>query len=259
MNKYKKGIGRKKSEQKHDMEFIVAQPAGLLDFLLLNLSNRSRNNVKSLLTHREVFVDGAVVTQYDHALHAGQKVRISCSGSREQKQKQEDIIDILYEDDEIIVINKPAGLLSIASDKEKQLTAYHLLTDYVRVNDPNARIFAVHRLDRDTSGVLMVAKNEKIKLALQDNWADLVLQRGYMAIVEGQPQKKRQNSIVAERNKKTHLVYSSGKAGDGQKSITNYQVIKENAAYSLLDIHLETGRKNQIRVHMKKSWTSCGG
>jgi 23S rRNA pseudouridine1911/1915/1917 synthase len=250
VNKEKRGTGQKESALKPDTEFVVTEPVGLLDFLLLKLSNRSRNHVKSLLTHRTVSVDGAVVTQYDHALREGQRIRINQSVSREPKRK--DVLDIIYEDDEILVINKPAGLLSIATDKEKELTAYHLLTDYVRLKNPQNRIFTVHRLDRDTSGVLMVAKNEKMKLALQDNWSDLVSQRGYMAIVEGQLSEKSGRIESWLKETKTQMMYSSGRVGDGQRSVTNYQVLKESKEYSLLDIHLETGRKNQIRVHMKE-------
>lgn len=246
---YKKNQIQKKSVQKSDFELVVTEPSGLLDFLLLRLSDKSRNNVKSLLTRKEVSVDGITVTQYDHALSAGQKVQISRSTG--QPRNQNKMLDILYEDNEMIVINKPAGLLSIATDQETELTAYHLLTDYVRLSNPKNRIFAVHRLDRDTSGVLMVAKNEKLKLALQDNWSDLVSDRGYMAIVEGQLNEKSGRIQSWLKQTKTMLMYSSNKAGDGLESITNYQVKRENANYSLLDIHLETGRKNQIRVHMK--------
>jgi len=253
LNKTKRGPEKKETHQKSGMEFTVTEPAGLLDFLLLELANKSRNHVKSLLTHREVSVDGVIVAQHDHPLRVGQKVQVSRSVSRSVSRQplQRDVLDILYEDDDMIVINKPAGLLSIASDTEKERTAYHMLTDYVRINDPSNRIFAVHRLDRDTSGVLMVAKNEKIKLALQDNWASLVSQRGYMAVVEGQLEEKSGRIHSWLKQTKTLMMYSSGRIGDGQESITNYQVLKENESYSLLDIHLETGRKNQIRVHMK--------
>ncbi len=249
MRKEKRSMGQKEISRKPDTELTVTESGGLLDFLLLKLSNQSRNNVKSLLTRREILVDGVVVTQYDHPLLAGQKIRISRPTN--QVQKQQGVLDIIYEDEDIIVINKPAGLLSISTDNEKELTAYHLLTDYVRLKNPGNRIFVVHRLDRDTSGILMVAKNERIKLALQDNWADLVSQRAYMAVVEGQLEEKSGRIQSWLKETKTRMMYSSGKPGDGQESITNYQVIKENPDYSLLDIHLETGRKNQIRVHMK--------
>ncbi len=249
MNRQKRIFGQQEIVSKPDLEFVVSESCGLLDFLLLKLSNKSRNHVKSLLTHREVLVNGTVITQYDAVLHKGQKIQIKRSIIEGKKQKS--VLDILYEDSDIIVINKPAGLLSIASDKEKELTAYHLLTDYVRMKDPRNRIFAVHRLDRDTSGVLMVAKNEKMKLALQDNWADLVSERGYVAVVEGQLKEKCGRIQSWLKETRTFLVYSSPRAGDGLEAITDYQVLNETAEYSLLNINLETGRKNQIRVHMK--------
>jgi len=249
VNRQKRIFGQQEIVSKPDLEFVVSESCGLLDFLLLKLSNKSRNHVKSLLTHREVLVNGTAITQYDAVLHKGQKIQIKRSIIEGKKQKS--VLDILYEDSDIIVINKPAGLLSIASDKEKELTAYHLLTDYVRMKDPRNRIFAVHRLDRDTSGVLMVAKNEKMKLALQDNWAELVSERGYVAVVEGQLKEKCGRIQSWLKETRTFLVYSSSRAGDGLEAITDYQVLNETAEYSLLNINLETGRKNQIRVHMK--------
>lgn len=233
-----------------DPEFTVTEPGGLLDFLRLNLPGRSRNNVKSLLTHREVLVDGHVVTRYDYPLSEGQTVRIVRSVNRGEKPK--DLLQILYEDPDLIVINKPAGLLSVATDDEKKKTAYHMLTEYVRKSDPRGRIFVVHRLDRDTSGVLMFAKNERIKRALQEQWDSLVSQRGYAAVVEGRFHEKSGRIRSWLKETRTLLVYSGREAGDGLEAVTNYQVIGESAAYSLLDIRLETGRKNQIRVHMKE-------
>lgn len=240
--------GKVQKSAKRDVELTVTEPCGLLDFLLLRLSNRSRNHVKSLLAHREVLVDGTVVTRYNHPLHKGQKICINQSAAREPKQKN--VLDILYEDSEIIVINKPAGLLSVATDQEKQLTAYHMITEYVRRSDPRNRVFIVHRLDRDTSGVLLFAKSEKIKQDLQNNWSDLVLERCYAAIVEGTLNETSGRIRSWLKETKTHVVYSSHKAGDGLEAITNYEVTSQIAEYSLLDIHLETGRKNQIRVHM---------
>lgn len=245
----KKNEVEKKRKRKADTEFVVTERCSLLDFLLLNLSAKSRNNVKSLLTHREVIVDGCVITQHDYTLNAGQIIKIIPPGDRGQAKKVK--LDILYEDNDFIVINKQAGLLSIATDKEKEMTAYHLLTDYVQQSNPKGRIFSVHRLDRDTSGVLMVAKNERLKMTLQNNWADLVAERGYIAIVDGQLREKSGRIRSWLKETKTHLVYSSRKPGYGQEAITNYQVINECKDYSLLNIQLETGRKNQIRVHMK--------
>lgn len=248
---------RKEFTPKPAMEFVVTETMGLLEFLLRSLPNRSRNHVKSLLTHRLVSVDGVVITQYDTVLSKGQTIRINRLAVPAQAQKN--VLDILYEDSDFIVINKPAGLLSIASDTEKELTAYHLLTDYVKLQNPQNRIFAVHRLDRETSGVLIVAKNEKIKFALQDNWADLVSDRAYIAVVEGRLKEKSGRIRSWLKETKTLLMYSSPKAGDGLEAITNYKVLNEAPEYSLLDVHLETGRKNQIRVHMKELGHSVAG
>ena len=147
---------------------------------------------------------------------------------------------ILYEDKYIIAVNKPAGLLSIATDKEKIKTAYHEIREYA------GRIFVVHRLDRDTSGVFLVAKDEKTKRVLQDNWNPM---RGYTAIVEGALHKKNGRIETFLRETKTHFIYS---APSGQKAITTYNVLEESSAYSLVSINIETGRKNQIRVHMSE-------
>lgn len=238
-----------KIKPKANIEFLVTEQTGLLDFLLSSMKGKSRNSVKTILASRAVLVNGRTVTQFDYQLKAGQTVRIMPQS--EMLQKEQKLLKIIYEDDEMIAINKPAGLLSIATDKEKEKTAYHLLTDYVRIANPKARIFAVHRLDRDTSGVLIAAKDERLKLALQDHWDELVAYRGYSAVVEGKLTKTSGRIKSWIKETKTHLMYTSGRSGDGQEAITNYEVLKESDLYSLLDVRLETGRKNQIRVHMK--------
>lgn len=166
---------------------------------------------------------------------------------------------ILYEDGDLLVINKPAGLLSIASDKEKERTAYYWMTDYVRHGNPDARIFIVHRLDRDTSGVLMVAKNEQMKQALQERWNELVQVRGYTAVVEGRLPESKGRIHTWLKETKTMLMYSSDRDGEGLEAITDYEVIGTDLEYSLVDIRLRTGRKNQIRVHMKEQGCPVAG
>jgi len=122
----------------------VLEPAELMTFLMENITDKSRNNIKSLLTHRQIMVDGEVVTQYNHLLRKGQEVVVNWSLVRDEDVGKG--LNILYEDSEIIVIEKPAGLLTIASDMEKEHTAYHQLTNYVRRTNPENRIFIVHRL-----------------------------------------------------------------------------------------------------------------
>lgn len=231
-------------------EYRVNEKIELLNFLLKTFSSQSRNSVKSLLSSHKVSVDGAPITQFNFVLYPGDTVIIS---SNPIKKKTRSNLPIIYEDDEIIAINKPSGLLSIASDKEKSSTAYRMLSDYVQQKDKHNRIFVVHRLDEDTSGVLIVAKSVKLQQALQDKWNDLVLKRGYYAVVEG-TLKDKQGTITSYLKKnKQNMMYSSKKTGDGQYAITHYKVLKENEEYSLLDVNIDTGRKNQIRVHLGES------
>ena len=159
-------------------------------------------------------------------------------------------IPVLYEDDDMIVIDKPAGMLSISTDKEREKTAYHIVNETMKSRLGAGRIFIVHRLDRETSGVMLLAKNERAKYALQDHWDELVMRRGYIAVVEGKVLTPEGNITSWLKQTKTLLVYSSREKGDGKLAVTNYRTLQIADQYSLLDISLETGRKNQIRVHM---------
>ncbi len=245
---------KKRSDVK---SYTVKNNIKLLEFLLLTLKDKSRNNVKALLSHRQVLVDGAPVSQFDFQLAKGDIVMINPSPVKRLEGKSK--LDIIYEDSELIAINKPSGLLSIASDREKEITAYRLITDYVRTNDPRKRIYVVHRIDKDTSGVLIAAKNEEIRDLLQDKWNDLVKHRGYYAIVDGNLKDKSGTIKSWLREASTSLMYSSRKPGDGKESITHYKVMKEIPDFSLLEVKIDTGRKNQIRVHMKDlGHTVCG-
>lgn len=232
-------------------KYKVSKNVGLLDFLLETLKGKSRNNIKSLLSHYQVLVDGTPISQFDFLLAKGDEVSISPTPVR-KVEREKSKIDIIYEDDDIIAINKPSGLLSIPSDNESSYTAYRLMTDHVRLKNPRNRIFVVHRIDKETSGVLIACKNERLRDAFQESWNDLVKDRGYFAVIEGQLDKK-EGTIKSwlRKAEQTNLMYSARKKGDGKLSITNYKVIKENNDYSLLDVHIDSGRKNQIRVHMK--------
>ena len=159
-------------------------------------------------------------------------------------------LDILYEDEYLITINKPCGLLSISNDKEKDVTAYRMVSDYVKSSNKKNYIFVVHRLDQDTSGILMFCKNEKIRDKMQDNWNNIVKKRGYIAVVDGKATGKSTiHSFLMED--KRQFVYSS-KNGIGKEAITHYEVIKNNSNYSMLQVFIDTGRRNQIRVHLSE-------
>ena len=228
--------------------FKVSQQTPLLEFLYAKITNESRNNVKKYLSNHQVLVNGTCITQFNFLVYKEDLVQISKNPVKNVK-KENVKLDIIYEDDELIAINKPSGLLSIESDSEKNNTAYRMLTDYVQKKDKQARIFVVHRIDKDTSGVLVVAKNEKIKNTLQHKWQEIVSKREYIAICEGKFKEKSGTVKSYLKENVNHLMYSSNDKS-GQYSVTHYKVLKENARYSMVDVCIDSGRKNQIRVHM---------
>lgn len=218
-------------------KFKVSQPGSLFDFLL---TKYNKKKVKNLLKYKCVKVNDQTISQFDYQLNIGDLVIIDSN--------QDNQLEILYEDNQLIVINKPSGLLSMAGGLEKEKTAYHYVSEYLKKKNKKARVFIVHRLDRETSGVLMFAKNEEIKNLLQNNWNKLVYKRGYKAIVEGRLTKKQGTIKSYLQESKTQQVYIATK---GKLAITHYQVIKETKNNSLLSINLDTGRKNQIRVQLQ--------
>lgn len=159
-------------------------------------------------------------------------------------------IAILYEDRDILVVDKPAGLLTIATDKEKSRTAYFILTDYVRkgYSKSRNRIFIVHRLDRETSGVLVFAKSAEAKLSLQNQWK--TTDKKYLAVVHGRCDRESGTITTHLAENKAHVVYSTSDAKIGKLSHTAYRVLKEAKGFTLLEVRLLTGRKHQIRVHL---------
>lgn len=240
-----------KEIKKHKPKNIVLevkQENELMLFLMANLSSKSRNNIKSLLKNKQVVVDGIAISQYNHVLSVGQKVEILAERQIEQQTLKG--LKLIYEDDYLIVIEKNAGTLSVATEKEKNNTAYSFLSDYVKSQNPNYRIFVVHRLDRETSGIMMYAKSQRIQKLLQESWNDSILERTYVAVVEGEVKNKKDTIISHLVESKALMVYSTKNTRTGQLAITHYETVEARPNYSLLKLNLETGRKNQIRVHM---------
>lgn len=165
-------------------------------------------------------------------------------------KKRRKKLDIIYEDKEILVVNKPSGILTISTLKEKEKTLFHEVSDYVKKSNPKAKVFIVNRLDKATSGIVLFAKSRNIKYMYQNSWDKLAVKRGYIAIVNGILENKKDTICSYLKETKTLLVYSSNDKKEGKLAITNYQVIKESKKYSMLNIEIKTGRKNQIRVHL---------
>lgn len=215
----------------------------LLDFLLTN-TEYSRNKIKSLLKYKSVEVEGKSLIKYDTPLKKGQVVNISL----EKKETKIGTIDIVYEDDKYLVVNKPAGMLTIATEKEKTRTLYHMVRDYIHSKKKREKIFIVHRLDKETSGLVLFCKDENLKQKMQENWEKCAIRREYAAVVNGILDKKSDKLVSYLKENKENMVYST-KDKSGKLAITNYVVKKENNN-SLLNILIETGRKNQIRVQL---------
>lgn len=229
--------------------FTVTEDTTLLGFLRDCFPAKSRNYAKGILGRGQVRVEGLTQTHFAFPLTAGQQVEIL--DEAEEKSAAVDI-PLVYEDDELLVIDKPAGILSIATDREREKTAYYMATEHVRRKDGESRVFIVHRLDRETSGLMLFAKTAAMKTALQEGWDSLVTRRGYAAVVEGVPEKREDRLVSWLKQTRTLMVYSSGREGDGKKAVTSYKTLQENGSYALLGIELETGRKNQIRVQLSE-------
>jgi 23S rRNA pseudouridine1911/1915/1917 synthase len=242
---------------KNESFMEVKEEIILMQFLLQNMKHKSRDNVKSLLRNKQVLVNGEPVTQFNHELKTGDQVAVRA------ERKADGIVArnmrIVFEDEHIIVIDKNAGLLSMASDNEKYLTAYNILSNYVKQQKPSNRIFIVHRLDRDTSGLMMFARSEKVQSLLQRDWKHNVTARTYVALVEGEVTEPEGvvKSYIYES--KALVMHSTRNPEKGDLAITRFRKLKSNTDYTLLEIMLETGKKNQIRLHMQELGHSIAG
>lgn len=225
----------------------------LLEYLYVIMPKEAKNNVKTILKNHCVLVNGVVVTQYNYQLYKKDIITISKYPVIDNNKTKEKInktkLDIIYEDNEFLVINKPCGLLSIESDKEKVNTCYKEALAYMMSKDKNARCFQVHRLDKETSGVLLFVKNNELKELLVKNWNTLVKTRKYIAVCDG-ILKIKEDTVTKYllKDPNTNLMYDCKNKNKGEKAITKYKVIKTSKHYSLVDVEITTGKKNQIRV-----------
>ena len=226
-------------------------PEKLLDFLFSVMPEAKRTTVKDYLKHNQVMLNGQVTTQFDAPVSAGAEVKVNTT--REFQIFRHPRLKLVYEDDDIIVVDKGYGLLSMGTDKVKEGTAYSIIREYLKRKDPRNKLFIVHRLDRDTTGLMMFAKNQQAKETMQHNWNNMVLERKYVAVIEGaiEPEQGEIRSYLAENA--AHEVYSTKNPEEGQLAVTYYTTLKARKPHSMVELSLATGRKNQIRVHMKDS------
>lgn len=234
--------------------FEIKEDCTLMPFLLQAMQDQSRNSVKSLLAHKLVQVNNRLTTQFDTPLKPGDTVTVGMNKSAAPFHHS--MLNIVYEDNDLIVVEKASGLLSMGTERDKTKTAYHILNDYVKSKNPRNHVLILHRLDKETSGIMMFAKNLKTQEILQKNWNEMILERKYVAILEGCPREERGQVKSYITENKAFVVHS---ARDGKLAITNYTVLKSNRQYSLVELNLETGRKNQIRVHMQELGNPVAG
>jgi 23S rRNA pseudouridine1911/1915/1917 synthase len=232
-------------------EIKVDKPIRLLEFLIEKGVRKSRNAIKSLLAHKQIRVNGKLVTQFDFELNAKDKVSVM-KFDQSRKEKRLKGLKIVFEDDSLIVIEKEAGFLSVSTDKEKTRTVYNALNEYVKKKSKTARVYVLHRLDREVSGFMIFAKEMELQDIFQKNWDMLVPCYSYTAVVEGCPNPE--NGIVTSwlTENKNFVMMSSLTDNGGLKSVTHYKTQKTKGGYSLLSFELETKRKNQIRAHMQQ-------
>lgn len=241
-----------KKEYKEDRILTLssrsAETQGLMDFLMDNVRDAKRADVKKWLKFGQVMVNGYVSKAFDEQVEPGAEVSINFTRSWPNFSHRD--IKIVFEDDDVIVINKGYGLLSVATNSRKRVeNAYDIMRNYVKSIDPRNKLWAVHRLDRHTTGLMMFAKSERAHDVLRHNWNNLILERNYVALLEGNLERDRGyiKSYLAENMQ--HKVFSTDIPGEGRLAVTNYDVIARGGGYTLANFSLDTGRKNQIRVH----------
>ena len=264
-------------KRKQDTVLKVAEGGQLMDFLMAKMGGMARSSVKQLLGQRRVKVGNAIQTRHDFMLKAGDIVTVS--SGRGNSQLTHPKLRIVYEDDDLIVVNKQPGLLTVAATPgSSETTAYSILRAYVKKQNARAGIYVVHRLDRETSGLLVFARSEELQHYMRQYWRELVTERTYIALTEGvlSPREGKITTWLTE-DKRNAVVYSSPVDDGGDIAITDYKTLKTTTTpphpspqgresgsrhfsslegrsggvtYSLVELHLETGRTNQIRVHL---------
>lgn len=237
-NTYKKQGG-------DNLVITVKENAPLLEYIINNVSE-SRSKLKATLQGRGIAVNGRMVTQFDYQLKAGDKIIIS--RHKKQNQFKSRYVKIVYEDRWLVVVEKNIGILSMAAG-HSSLNVKSVLDDYFLKSRQKCRAHVVHRLDRDTSGLMVYAKDIETEQILEHNWHQIVYDRRYVAVVSGEMEQD--NGTIANwlKDNKAYITYSSPTDNGGKYAVTHFQVLNRTTEHSLVEYKLETGRKNQIRVH----------
>lgn len=234
-----------KTQGGDNLVITVKENAPLLEYLINNVSE-SRSKLKATLQGRGIAVNGRMVTQFDYQLKAGDKIIIS--RHKKQNQFKSRYVKIVYEDRWLVVVEKNIGILSMAAG-HSSLNVKSVLDDYFLKSRQKCRAHVVHRLDRDTSGLMVYAKDIETEQIFEHNWHQIVYDRRYVAVVSGEMEQD--NGTIANwlKDNKAYITYSSPTDNGGKYAVTHFQVLNRTTEHSLVEYKLETGRKNQIRVH----------
>lgn len=227
-------------------EYIVSEPKELLAFLQEIMPDSSRTKVKELLAHN-VYVDGRRTSQFNFPLQKGMKVSIEKSSGKDRLRPRD--LDIVYEDQHLFVVNKHEGLLSYSKFPNDK-TVITVLNQYLEASHQRCHAHIVHRLDRDTSGLMVVSKSKEVSQKFEEDWKGMVFDRRYVAVAWGHidPPKGEVKSWFTDGE---FCVLSSPTDNGGKLAVTHYEVKQTSRRYSLVELKLDTGRRNQIRVHLR--------
>ena len=224
------------------MKGKVLEKGELLETLYVLFKNLSKKKIKNYLKDGGVLVNGKVVTKFNTPVKKNDIIELSKINKTHKKSN----LDIIYEDEYFFVINKPAGLLSISTTKEKEKTAYHLVREFIKNRKKNDKIFVLHRLDKDTSGILVFVKDNTLKNLLQNNWDKYVKTREYVSLVTGNVKDVDDYTCYLKEIGPDKVIVTNKK--EGKVAITSFKTINKNNKYSLVKVNIKTGRRNQIRV-----------
>ena len=234
----------KRQEDRYNrLECLEEKP--LLEWLLLNLKE-SKSKVKAILKGRGIIVNGKKVTQYDYQLKPGDKIAVSKSKRNDTFHNR--FVKLVYEDRHLVVIEKAVGILSMAAG-HSSLNVKSVLDDYFKTTRQKCTAHVVHRLDRDTSGLMIYAKDKETELLLERDWHNIVYDRRYVAVVSGEMEDNEGTISNWLKDNKAYITFSSPVDNGGKWAVTHFHVLNRSINHSLVDYRLETGRKNQIRVH----------
>lgn len=236
----------KKDDKPKDLIFKVLEADELMPFIMRKMNGISRTKAKNILSG-SVSVDGRQVTQHDFKLMPGMEVKIGRNHKISNIESR--WVRIVYEDQYLFVVDKRSGILCNSPHPGDE-TVQSILNQYLEKNHQRCHAHTIHRLDRDTSGLMLFAKDKKIALKFEENWKETVYDRRYMALVHGEMRKEEGTISSWLKDNAQFITFSSKTDNGGKFAVTHYKLIKVSNGYSLVELKLDTGRKNQIRVHM---------